>query len=87
MQINDIHFKYIWTGGRALILTSVAHLRKNAELKVVGVLEPEDLEWGRGKCASLYTAGEQRLRWIGGVLRCFSRYYNFTHISLRACMY
>ena len=63
MQINDIHFKYIWTGGRALILTSVAHLRKNAELKVVGVLEPEDLEWGRGKCASLYTGSSVEMDW------------------------
>ena len=54
MQINDIHLKYIWAGGRDIILTSVAHLRKKAELKVVG-LGGEDLEWGRGKCASLYT--------------------------------
>ena len=30
--------------------------------------------------------GEQRLRWIGGGLGCFSRYYNITHISLRACI-
>ena len=36
MYINDIHFKYIWAGGRDLILTSVAHLHKKAELKVVG---------------------------------------------------
>ena len=36
MSINDIHFKYIWDGGRDLILPSVAHLRKKAVLKVVG---------------------------------------------------
>ena len=28
--------------------------------------------------------GEQRLRWIGGGLGCFSRHYNNTHKSLRA---
>ena len=32
------------------MLTSVAHLRKKAELNVVGVLEVS-----KGKCASLYT--------------------------------
>ena len=37
--INDIHFKYNLAGERDRILTSVAHLRKKAELKVVGVLE------------------------------------------------
>ena len=52
----------------------------------MGGLGGEDLEWGRGECASLYTGG-QRLRWIGGGLGCFSRYYNITHISLRACMH
>ena len=30
----------------------------------------------------LFVHGEQRLRWIGGGLGCFSRYYNITHISL-----
>ena len=49
-QINDNHFKYILASGRDLMLTSVAHLRKKAELNVVGVLEVS-----RGKCASLYT--------------------------------
>ena len=34
IHINDIHFKYIWAGGRDLLLTSVAHLLKKAELKV-----------------------------------------------------
>ena len=54
----------------------------------MGGLGGEDLEWGRGECASLYTGGGgQRLRWIGGGLGCFSRYYNITHISLRACMH
>ena len=38
MYINDIHFKYNLAGERDRILTSVAHLRKKAELKVVGVL-------------------------------------------------
>ena len=47
MQMNDINFKYIWAGGRDLKLTSVAHLRKKAELKLVG-------SW-RGKCTSLFT--------------------------------
>ena len=41
----DIHFKYIWASGRDLILTSVAHLRKKAELKVVGVLEVRTWGW------------------------------------------
>ena len=36
MYINYIHFKYILAGQRDLILTSVAHLHKKAELKVVG---------------------------------------------------
>ena len=43
----------------------------------------EDFESGRGK----FVHGEQRLRWIVGGLGCFSRYYNITHISLRACMH
>ena len=43
----------------------------------------ENFEWGRGK----FVHGEQRLRWIGGGLGCFSRYYNITHISLRGCMH
>ena len=43
----------------------------------------ENFEWGRGK----FVHGEQRLRWIGGGLGCFSRYYNITHISLRDCMH
>ena len=34
-----------------------------------------------------FVHGEQRLRWIGGGLGCFSRYYNITHISLRGCMH
>ena len=33
------------------------------------------------------TFRKQRLRWIGGGLECFSRYYNITHISLRSCMH
>ena len=36
MKINDIHFKFIWAGGLDLLLTSEVHLRKKAELKVVG---------------------------------------------------
>ena len=39
-----------------MIHTSVAPAQK-AELKVVGGLGVEDLGWGRGKCASLYTGG------------------------------
>ena len=51
------------------MLSSVAHLRKKAELKVVG-LGGEDLEWGRGKCASLHTVGggaafEMDWWWLG----------------------
>ena len=69
------------------MLTSVSHLLKKAELKAVG-LRGKDLEWGRGKCASLHMGrGGQRLRWIGGGFGFFSRYYNITHISLRACMH
>ena len=29
----------------------------------------------------LFVHGEQRLRWIGGVFGCYSRYDNITHIS------
>ena len=36
---KHIHFKYIWAGGQDLILTSLAHLRKKAELKIAGVLK------------------------------------------------
>ena len=43
------------------------------------VLGGEDFEWGRGK----FVHGEQRLRWIGGGLGCFSKYYNITHFSPR----
>ena len=45
----------------------------------MGGLGGEDNEWGRGK----FVHEEQRLRWIGGGLGCFSRYYNIIHISLR----
>ena len=54
MLINDIHYKYIWASGRDLILTSAAQLHNKAEL-FIWCLGGEDLEWGRGKCASLYT--------------------------------
>ena len=37
--VVSIRLKYILAGRQDLSLTSVAHLRKKAELKVVGVLE------------------------------------------------
>ena len=42
-MVVSIHFKYILAGRRDLILTSVAHLRKKAELGCRG-LGGEDLE-------------------------------------------
>ena len=46
-----LHFKYVWAGGRDLILTSVAHL-----LKVVGVLEVRTLS-GAGVSVPVCTRG------------------------------
>ena len=48
--VVSIHFRYILVSRKDLILKSVAHLRKR-----LWVLGGEDLERGRGKCASLYT--------------------------------
>ena len=42
-----------WTRPETFICSAAA---QKAELKIVwGCLGGEDLEWGRGKCASLYT--------------------------------
>ena len=43
-----------WTRPYTYICNASAQM---AELKVVGGLGVEDLGWGRGKCASLYTWG------------------------------
>ena len=40
--------------------------------------------WSGAGVSVLVCTGEQRLRWIGGGLGCFSCYYNITHIYLRA---
>ena len=44
MQINDIHFKYIWAGRRDLYLYICSASTQKAELTVVGVLEART--WG-----------------------------------------
>ena len=50
----------------------------------MGVLEVRALS-GAEVSVLVCTRGSA-LRWIGGGLGCYSRYYNITHISLRACM-
>ena len=58
---------------------------QKVELKVVGVFEVR--VWSGAGVSVLVCTREQRLRWIGGGLACFSRYYNITHFSLPACMH
>ena len=51
--VVSIHFKYILAGRQDLIPYICSTSAQKAELKVGG-LGGEDLEWGRGKCASLH---------------------------------
>ena len=49
-----------WTRPDTYICSAFA---QKAELKAVGGLGGEDLEWGRGKCASLYTRAVFEMDW------------------------
>ena len=63
--VVSIHFKYILAGRQDLILTSVALICAKGWAKGCGDLGGEDLEWDRGKCASLYTRSSD---WAGMVV-------------------
>ena len=75
-SVVSIYFKYILAGRQDLILTSVAHLGKRLSYRLWG-LGGEDLEWGRGKCASLYTGIDWR--WFG-VLQYYTHFSPHLHV-------
>ena len=56
----------LWTRPYTYICSASA---QKAELKVVGGLGVEDLGWGRGKCASLYTWAAFEMDWKFGMFQ------------------